>query len=86
MTGATQSLLILTLGMMGILLILSIIGEFVRARVAGGDESPTAEIYMTRVQSWWAMVLLLSLALIAGHGEWRNPVGEISRSRLVSKR
>jgi len=25
-------------------------------------------------------------ALIAGHGEWRNPVGEISRSRLVSKR
>lgn len=68
MTAATESLLILTLGMMGILLVLSIIGEVVRARVAGGAESPTAEIYMTRVQSWWAMVLLLSVALIAGRG------------------
>ena len=68
MNGTTESLLILTLGMVGILLILSIVGEFVRARVAGGEDSPTAEIFLTRVQSWWAMVLLLSLALLIGRG------------------
>ncbi len=59
-------LVLLTLGVCGILLGLTLFGEFLRARQPADTVNPVLETYMIRVQSWWAMVLLFALALITG--------------------
>lgn len=59
-------LVVLTLGVCGILLGLTLFGEFLRARQPADRPNPVLETYMIRVQSWWAMVLLFALALITG--------------------
>ncbi len=66
MTDTILDLLTLALGVCGILLALSIFGEFARTRVTPGTSNPALETYMIRVQSWWAMVILLTLALLVG--------------------
>jgi phosphatidate cytidylyltransferase len=38
------------------------------ARLDKGHENPVIETFMTRVRSWWAIVILFTLALIAGTG------------------
>ena len=65
MTGTTLDLLLLALGVCGILVALSVLGEGLRRRAGAGDH-PVIETYMTRVRSWWTMVILLSLALLSG--------------------
>ena len=56
---------LLTLGTFGVLIVLTIIGDQARQRNRGRP-NPVLETYMTRVQSWWAMVTLLALALLSG--------------------
>ncbi|MCB1407481.1 MAG: phosphatidate cytidylyltransferase, partial [Rhodobacteraceae bacterium] len=46
------------------LLALTIFGERLRARRTTPD--PAIEVFMTRVDSWWAMVVLFTLSLLAG--------------------
>ena len=53
---------LLLLGAIGILVPLTILGEVVATRSPG----PVVETYRTRVHSWWAMVILFALALLAG--------------------
>ena len=66
MTETQSSILLLTLGSFGLLIALTFLGEVFRARVPEGETDPAAEVYMTRVQSWWSMVAVLGLALLLG--------------------
>ncbi len=63
--GATE-IMLLTLGVFGLLMALTLFGEILRSRVPAGTSSPGVETYMTRIHSWWAMVILFSLTLLAG--------------------
>lgn len=65
MSSTTTDILLLTFGSFGILLALTSLGEFLRAK-QGTDNNPVLETYMTRVQSWWGMVAFVGIALISG--------------------
>jgi phosphatidate cytidylyltransferase len=62
----TSSLILLALGVVLIMIGLTVLGEVLRGRLAKGEVSPTLDTYQTRLNSWWAMVILLSLALLMG--------------------
>ena len=55
---------LLVLGVSAVLLALTVFGERLRARHQSPD--PAVEVFMTRVDSWWAMVILFTLALLVG--------------------
>lgn len=65
MNDTTLDLVLLAFGVCGVLVALTLLGEALRSRLGPGNH-PVVETYMTRVRSWWAMVILLSLALISG--------------------
>lgn len=62
----TVDILILASGAVGILIALTLFGEFLRGRLPWGQTNPAVETFMTRVHSWWGMVVLMSLALLSG--------------------
>ncbi len=67
MTGpVTLDILFLSLGVLGLLSALTVLGEVLRARVPSGQTSTVVETFMTRVHSWWAMVIVLTLAVLSG--------------------
>jgi len=66
MRGDWQDLATLALGAVVVLLALTILGEVMRARRGPAATGPTLDLFMTRVSSWWAMVVLFTLALMAG--------------------
>jgi len=66
MTATTLDMLLLALGVFGVMVGLTALGEALRARLGTHENHPVIETYMTRVRSWWAMVILLSLALLSG--------------------
>ena len=59
-------LVVLTVGACGVLLLLTLLGDAMRHQGVGGKSSTVVETFVTRVQSWWAMVILLAVALLAG--------------------
>jgi phosphatidate cytidylyltransferase len=63
MTATWEALLILFIGAFGALVAMTLIGEGMRLRYPGARG---VEVFMTRVHSWWGMVILLTLALLAG--------------------
>lgn len=64
MNSTDTEILLLFLGMCGLMTLLTIFGEILTARA--GDDNPVIETFKTRVRSWWSMVILFTLALIAG--------------------
>ncbi len=64
MNSNSSDILWLFIGVCGLMTMLSIFGEILRART--DDNNPVVETFMTRVRSWWGMVILFTLALIAG--------------------
>ena len=64
MTSTDAEIIWLAVGVCGLMTLLSIFGEVLRARTDG--QNPVVETFMTRVRSWWGMVILFTLALIAG--------------------
>ena len=66
MQGTTGSIVLLTLAAFGILVALTLFGELLRYRQPAGSPNPVLETYMTRVETWWAMVALTALALLSG--------------------
>lgn len=64
MTPMLRDIGFLALGVAVVLLALTVFGARLRARRTTPD--PAVEVFMTRVDSWWAMVILFTLALIAG--------------------
>ncbi|NHB77965.1 phosphatidate cytidylyltransferase [Rhodobacter calidifons] len=59
-------LLWLLAGVGTILVLASIIGEVLRARLSPAGESPVIENLNARINAWWVMVICLALAFIAG--------------------
>ncbi|RYH01952.1 phosphatidate cytidylyltransferase [Salipiger sp. IMCC34102] len=66
MTETTANVALLALGVCAILVALTILGEVLRARQPAGRANPVLDTYQTRVESWWVIVVLVSLALLAG--------------------
>lgn len=64
MSPMVRDILLLALAVTVLLLGLTVFGERLRKRHPQGSTS--VEVFMTRVDSWWAMVVLFTLALIAG--------------------
>lgn len=65
MNDATlTNILFLALMAGGLLLALTVFAEVLRARMG---VHPVVQTFTTRVESWWAMVILFALALIIGH-------------------
>lgn len=62
----TLDILLVTLAVMGLLTALTVLGEILRARLPWGQTDPAVETFMTRVHSWWGMVILLALAALSG--------------------
>lgn len=63
MTTTWESLIILFAGAFGALVVMTAIGEGMRLRYPGARG---VEVFMTRVHSWWGMVVLFTGALLAG--------------------
>jgi phosphatidate cytidylyltransferase len=59
-------LLWLLAGVGGILVVASIIGEILRARLSRAGQNPVIENLNARINAWWVMVICLALAFIAG--------------------
>ena len=66
MNTTTIDIIWLTLGAFSILIGLTFLGEVLRARQEPNTQNPVLETYMTRVQSWWGMVILIGLAMLTG--------------------
>lgn len=66
MTSTTSDILWLFTAVCGLLIALTLFGEVLRARLGPNRNNPVIETYMTRVRTWWGMVVLFSLALISG--------------------
>lgn len=64
MSPMLRDILLLALAVTAFLLFLTVFGE--RMRKGRAHPDPAVEVFMTRVDSWWAMVVLFTLALIAG--------------------
>jgi len=64
MTSTTSEILGLFIAVCGLMTALTFFGEMLRVR--SGNDNPVIETFMTRVRSWWGMVILFSLALIIG--------------------
>lgn len=63
---STPHLLWLLAGVGGLLVLASIIGEVLRLRLSPSGENPVIENLNARIAAWWVMVVLLSIAFIAG--------------------
>lgn len=61
-----QHIIILFLAVCALLAALTLFGEALRARYGPKRDNPVIETYVTRVNSWWTMVLLFVLALLLG--------------------
>lgn len=64
MTSTTGEILSLFIGVCALLTVLSLFGEFLAAKA--GANNPVVTTFQTRVRSWWGIVVLFTLALIAG--------------------
>lgn len=66
MSETTSDILLLSLGVITLLVALTLFGEVMRGRLPVGQTNPVVETFMQRVHSWWAIVVLLTLATLAG--------------------
>jgi len=71
MNETSSGLLFLFAACCGLLVLATLIGEVLRARLPKTRAHLVVETYLTRVNSWWGMVFLFSIALLIG------PVGII---------
>ncbi|MFN4204207.1 MAG: phosphatidate cytidylyltransferase [Tabrizicola sp.] len=62
----SPDLLWLLAGVGTILVVASVIGEILRARLSPAGENPVIENLNARINAWWVMVICLALAFIAG--------------------
>ena len=62
----TAQVALLFAGVCGLLIFATVVGEYLRMRQPAGTSDPAVETYVTRVHGWWAMVILVSFALMLG--------------------
>ncbi len=65
MTGAPHIVLLLG-GVAAILILATLIGQILRARLDPGGTNPVIENLNARIAAWWGMVALLAIAFLAG--------------------
>ncbi len=66
MSDTTFDILLLSTGVLVILAGFTVLGEVLRGRSPAGQTNPVVETFVTRVHSWWAMVILFAIAVISG--------------------
>lgn len=62
MTDVANEIVFLLFGAIGVLVVLTLLGEAMALRRPG----PLVDTYKTRINSWWAMVILFALSLLIG--------------------
>jgi phosphatidate cytidylyltransferase len=62
----TPDFALLALAVAGLLLALTLTAEALRSRVPPGRRVPGVEAFAARIRNWWAMAILLALALLLG--------------------
>jgi phosphatidate cytidylyltransferase len=62
MNGTANDIVFLLFGAIALLIVLTLLGDAMALRRPG----PMVETYKTRVNSWWAMVILFALSLLIG--------------------
>lgn len=62
----TTDLALLLSGVAAILLVATVIGRILRARIAPDGSNAVIENLNARIAAWWGMVILMALAFIAG--------------------
>lgn len=66
MNETSSGILLLFAACCGLLVLATLIGEVLRARLPKTGAHLVVETYLTRVNSWWGMVFLFSIALLIG--------------------
>jgi phosphatidate cytidylyltransferase len=66
MTGSQGDLLTLFSGIGMILVVATMIGQWLASRQSGAESSPVIDNLNARIAAWWAMVILLGIAFMFG--------------------
>lgn len=66
MTGTGADFGLLMLGVGALLVVATVIGQVLKARVAHGGPNPVIDNLNARIMAWWGMVALLAIAFLAG--------------------
>jgi phosphatidate cytidylyltransferase len=64
--SAAQQTLTLFAGILGVLLVASLVGAVLHLRTAGRGPSPVVENLNARIRSWWVMVAAIGVAFLGG--------------------
>ena len=66
MSAASSDLIHLVLGIFGVLIIASVIGYVLQRRLSPDGSNAAIENLNARIKAWWAMVILIGIAFLAG--------------------
>ena len=66
MSAASSDLIHLVLGIFGVLIVASVIGYVLQRRLSPDGSNPAIENLNARIKAWWAMVILIGIAFLAG--------------------
>jgi len=66
MTGVQTDLIFLLGGVSAILIVASLIAVMLKERFAPDGSNPVIETLMDRIEAWWVMAILMSIALLFG--------------------
>ncbi|MDE1996050.1 MAG: phosphatidate cytidylyltransferase [Rhizobiaceae bacterium] len=66
MTAASSDLIHLVLGIFGVLVVASVIGYVLQRRMSPDGSNAAIENLNARIKAWWAMVILIGIAFLAG--------------------
>ena len=66
MSAASSDLIHLVLGIFGVLVVASVIGYVLQRRMSPDGSNAAIENLNARIKAWWAMVILIGIAFLAG--------------------
>lgn len=66
--AALPHTLLLSAGILGVLVVASVVGRVLKLKVAAGARHAVIDNLNARVKAWWLMVAVIGLALLAGKG------------------
>jgi phosphatidate cytidylyltransferase len=66
MSAANSDLIMLVTGIFGILIFASVVGYILQQRLSPDGSNASVENLNARIKAWWAMVILIGVAFIAG--------------------
>ncbi|AVA22736.1 phosphatidate cytidylyltransferase [Rhizobium sp. LEGMi198b] len=66
MSAASSDLIHLILGILGVLIVASVVGYVLQRRLSPDGSNAAIENLNARIKAWWAMVILIGIAFLAG--------------------